>query len=279
MPIEIPRALSAHDREAIKGLLDIVGTNEPTLEQIWLCMDAVWDQLGCDNRNVDLERIDAFYHHPVWLLNGLFIEQHSQSLQNREIVSDWIAKRGLRRIADFGGGFGTLARMIAAKCPQADVEVIEPYPHPFAIAKSREFTNTSYRKDLSGAYDLIVAMDVFEHVSDPLRMVHETAHHLKRGGIYLTANCFYPVIKCHLPVTFHFRHSWNLAMRMMKMRLMEAVCYGSAFQKTGNGGLRAARIVEAVSRLTFPTMELSRAARSRLRLRTRLRSAVAYLAH
>ena len=32
MPIEIPLALSVHNREAIEGLLDIVGTNEPALE-------------------------------------------------------------------------------------------------------------------------------------------------------------------------------------------------------------------------------------------------------
>src|SRR5262249_10602611 len=134
---------SAHDREAIEGLLEIVGTNEPTLEQIWLCMDVVWDQLGCNNRSTDVEKIEAFYCHPIWLLNGLFIEQHSESLRHRERVSDWIAKRGAKRIADFGGGFGTLARMIAVKCPQSDVEVIEPYPHPLAVAKSEEFANVS----------------------------------------------------------------------------------------------------------------------------------------
>src|SRR4029079_10068652 len=107
-------------------------------------------------------------------------------------------------------------------------------------------------------------------------MVYETANHLKRGGIYLTANCFYPIIKCHLPVTFHFQRSWNLAMRVMKLYPREAVGYGFAFQKTGNAGLQGARVVEVVSRLSFAVVEGSRAARSRLKLGTRFRTAVAF---
>jgi len=277
MPIEI-HTLFADDREAIEDLLDIVGTYEPSLEQIWLCMDAVWDQLGCDNKYVDLERMSQFYSHPVWLLNGLFIEQHALSLKNREIVSDWIAERGARRIADFGGGFGTLARMIAGKCPRADVDVIEPFPNQFAIQKSKKFTNIRYQKRLDGLYDLIVAMDVFEHVSDPLRLVRETAEHLRRNGIYLTANCFHPVIKCHLPITFHFRRSWNMALRMMKLRHLEDVCYGGAFRKVGDGGIIAARVVESVSRSSFLAAEWSNAVRSQLRVRTRIQDAIARIA-
>jgi 2-polyprenyl-3-methyl-5-hydroxy-6-metoxy-1,4-benzoquinol methylase len=279
MPIEIPRAFSVKDRTEIEKLLNMVGTNEPTLERIWLCMDSIWDELRCDNKNPDIHKLEAFYRHPVWLLNGLFIEQHEESLQNRESISDWIAARGVRRVADFGGGFGTLARMIATKCPQTYIEVIEPYPHPAAVAKSRQFTNISYRRELCGEYDVIVAMDVFEHVSDPLRLVYQTARYLTCDGIYLTANCFYPVIKCHLPVTFHFRHSWNWVMRMMRLRFIESVCYGCAFQKTGPADLLAARVLEVVSSLSFSVIEASREARSRLKLRTRLRKAFARVAH
>jgi 2-polyprenyl-3-methyl-5-hydroxy-6-metoxy-1,4-benzoquinol methylase len=274
MPIEIPDTVVGNDREAIERLLRMIDTDDPTLEQIWSCMDVVWDELRCDNKHVDVHKFDVFYRHPVWLLNGLFIEQHAESLRNREIISNWIAQTNGRRIADFGGGFGTLARMIATKRPQVDIDVIEPYPHPLAIMKSQKFTNISYRTALCGEYDLIVAMDVFEHVPDPLRLVYETARYLKCGGIYLTANCFYPVIKCHLPVTFHFRRSWNSAMGMMRLRPIESVCYGFAFEKTGNANLATVRILEVASSLAFAVKEASRAARSRLKLRTRLRNAL-----
>ena len=43
----------------------------PTLEQLWLLMDEVWVELDCDQKIID-ERIDKYYSHPVWLLNGLF---------------------------------------------------------------------------------------------------------------------------------------------------------------------------------------------------------------
>jgi hypothetical protein len=272
MPIEFPLSMSTADRAAVETLLRRVGTKEPTLQQIWFCLDAVWDELGCNNRKLDPIKIATFYSHPVWLLNGLFAEQDFASLRNREIVADWIAKKQPRRIADFGGGFGTLARMVAAKCPQAHVEVIEPFPHPVAIEQSSKFSNVTYVKSLSGSYDAIIAMDVFEHVNDPLGLVHETAPYLRNGGIYLTANNFYPVIKCHLPVTFHFRHSWKRVMKMMNLRHIEDIIYGSAFQKTGNGGIVAVRVFEFFSRLFFPITEPSRALRSRLKLRTRLGS-------
>jgi 2-polyprenyl-3-methyl-5-hydroxy-6-metoxy-1,4-benzoquinol methylase len=273
MSIEVPDTLSASDREAVKCMLEKMGTSSPTLEEMWLCMDHVWDRLRCDNRRLDPEKLDSFYSHPVWLLNGLFIEQHSESISNRELISNWIVQTGAARIADFGGGFGTLARMIASKCPHAQIEVIEPYPHPVAVVKSRDFANLSFRKELAGTYDLIVAMDVLEHVPHPLQLVSKTAYYLKIGGIYFTANCFYPVIKCHLPSTFHFRNSWKLAMSAINLRHVGDVSYGSAFEKTGASSIRRARLIEARSRLSFALLEL----RSKLKLRSRLRSFLARL--
>jgi SAM-dependent methyltransferase len=280
MPIEIQHlALSPRDRHTIKKLLDRVGTDEPTFEQMWRCMDAVWDELGCDNRNLNSKKIEAFYRHPVWLLTGLWIEQQPECLGCREIIADWTANRGARRIADLGGGFGTLARMIATKCQNVEVDIVEPFPQQLAIEKSVGLSNISYKKSLSGSYDIIIALDVFEHLDDPLRTVHETAVHLKLGGIYLTGNCFYPIIKCHLPATFHFRHSWNVAMKAMGFEYIENVSYGSAFLKTSNTSLAMARVVEAGSRIAFPVLEAWGTVRPRLRLRTRFRSVRAYFAN
>lgn len=46
------------------------------LEQLWQVMDEPWKEFGCDPNVMD-ERIGAYYSHPVWVLNGLFIEQHA----------------------------------------------------------------------------------------------------------------------------------------------------------------------------------------------------------
>lgn len=125
------------------------------LHDIWALMDAAWDECGCDPLILD-ERIRQFYAHPVWLLNGLFIEQDSESLFNRITFANYIQRLSPKRIADFGGGYGTLARMIGSKCPDAEVFIIEPHPHAAAIELAQQTPNVKYAPDFSGTYDVIV---------------------------------------------------------------------------------------------------------------------------
>ena len=49
------------------------------------------------------------------LLNGLFIEADATSMMHRRAIADWVVERGasIRKLLDFGGGFGTLASLIA----------------------------------------------------------------------------------------------------------------------------------------------------------------------
>lgn len=219
----------------------------PNLEEVWGLMNVIWDELDCDPFVMD-ERIGKYYSHPVWLLNGLFIEQHPQSIQNRKLFVDWVVRQSPSRLAEFGGGFGSLARMVGQKLPATEIEVIEPHPHPIAIARANKTGNVRYKPALSGEYDLIIATDVFEHVPDPLQLVFDTAQHLRRGGQYLIANCFAPVILCHLPQTFHFFHSWDNSMNAIGLIPSERVAYGRAFINSGEFDLDAGRDVENVSR-------------------------------
>jgi len=206
-------------------------------------MDEAWVQLDCDERRID-ERVVRFYRHPVWLLNGLFIEQDEESQKNRRQFASWISELSPTRVADFGGGFGGLARMIGAMNPESEVEVIEPHPHPGAIALASSTPNVRYREELTGKYDVIVATDVFEHVADPLALAFETGQFLQRGGTYLMANCFYPMIRCHLSITYHFRYTWKSAMEAMGFQPKDAVVYGQSFTLGSALDLTAGRIVE-----------------------------------
>ncbi len=215
----------------------------PSLEQLWSVMDEPWRALHCDPNVMDA-RIGDYYAHPVWLLNGLFIEQHAVSLDHRRRFTDWAAALEPLRVADYGGGFGSLARMIGEACPDAQVEVIEPHPHPLAIARAAQTPNVRYSPELGEGYDVLIATDVFEHVPDPLALVAETAAALKPGGRYLIANCFHPVILCHLPQTFHFRQSWAQALAAMGLTPAEPVVYGQAFVRRGALDLQAARRIE-----------------------------------
>lgn len=248
---------SAHASDGSAWLTNTLshwGGRYPSLDQIWGLMDETWEALGCDTAQMD-QRICAFYAHPVWLLNGLFIEQHPESLAHRREFARWIAGHSPRRVADFGGGYGTLARMIGSLCSGTEVEVIEPHPHPAAIERSAATANVRYRLALTGEYDILIATDVFEHVPDPLALVEQTAHHLRVGGYYLIANCFWPVIRCHLPQTFHFRYTWDSALAALGLIPRDTVSYGRAFERRGELRLAPARVRERRSRKLFPWVQ------------------------
>lgn len=226
----------------------------PSLEDMWGLMDEAWVKHGCTVRSLD-KRVEAFYQHPVWLLNGLFIERDSTSMAHRSKFAEWIGAQGPRRLADIGGGFGTLARMVGRACPSCDVEVIEPHPFDAAIDLAQEVPNAQFKENLTGEYDILVATDVFEHVSDPLGLVAATGKHLSPGGQYLIANCFWPVIECHLPCTFHSRYSWNAALCAMGFQRRGKVSYGTVFVRGEDLDLNRARRVERVSRWLFPLLD------------------------
>lgn len=239
------KLISASDQQWLSDVLRTFN-GLPNLEALWSLMDKLWHDFGCDPMVMDA-RIGAYYAHPVWLLNGLFIEQHAESLNNRAQFKDWAVKKAPQRVAEFGGGFGGLARMIGAELPSATIEIIEPHPTPIGISRAEKTTNVRYRPEMVGEYDVLIATDVFEHVPDPLQLLYETAQHLRVGGHYLIANCFFPVIRCHLPQTFHFRHSWDAAMQAMGLEPAEKVVYGRAFVRCGALNLKAARQVEEQS--------------------------------
>ena len=244
--------LSIAERSYFERVLD--NLEAPDLKRMWALMDEAWIECGCDPEIVD-ERINKFYSHPVWLLNGLFIEQHTESLKNRQEFSAYVARIKPRRIADFGGGYGTLSRMIGECCPETEVHIVEPHPHNMAVSLTAKTKNVRFIPEFTGEYDILVATDVFEHVPDPLLLAEHAARHLRMGGQFVIANCFWPVIRCHLPSTFHFRWSWDKAMRAMNLLPGEKVAYGRAYEKVGPVSAAAARKIERRSKLFFPVIE------------------------
>jgi len=218
----------------------------PSLKEIWREMDIVWEYYNCDATVMD-ERVSQFYKHPIWLLNGFFVENDKLSKANRDFFLKWIIDKSPKRIADFGGGFGTLARMIAEALPESNVEVIEPHPSAIALHRAKRFKNLSYKVEFVGEYDLIIATDVYEHVQDPVFLFIQTASFLRAQGYYLTANCFAPVIKCHLPQNFHFSQSWDHVVKAMGMNISNRMLYGTVFKRTSDLKITKSRILEQKS--------------------------------
>ena len=262
----IPPLVNAYLNEEEKFYLKDIFTRHqgyPSLEQLWMLMDQQWNANGCDPMLID-HRVSSFYRHSVWLLNGLFIEQDPESLKYRNAFATWVKDKAPARVADFGGGFGSLARLIGAALPGTQVEVVEPHPHPAAIALAEQTPNVRYVPELSGVYDLMIATDVFEHVPDPIGLALSTASHLCVGGRYLIANCFAPVIKCHLPHLFHLQIGWDEAMRAMGLEPQEKVKYARAFERIDALNEQAARNIETLSYRLYPWLSILSKGRSRV---------------
>ena len=238
--MQISNALAPEDYKTIRGMLDkFPNSSDVALEQIWQLMDKVWDDIGCNNHDLDQEKVTAFYKHPIWLLNGFFIEQHELSLQHRHAISEWIVNNLNQKngtVLDFGGGFGTLAKMIADKSNLLKVDIYEPYPSDFAISQCSSYSSINFVADFSKKYDCLVSTDVLEHVSDPLELFGQMIEFVNLNGYLIIANCFYPVIKCHLPSTFHFRYSFDQFAETMGLKVI-GICEGShatIYQKMSN---------------------------------------------
>lgn len=262
VPLLIRDYLSDHERDYLHKVFELYG-GFPSFDQLLKLMDEQWVDHRCNPLLMD-ERITAFYSHPVWLLNGLFIEQDPQSLAHREAFTNWVTSQTPERVADFGGGFGGLARLIGAASPQTSVEVIDPHPHPSAIALAGETSNVRFVPELTGNYDVIIATDVFEHVPEPIQLAASTARHLRIGGKYLIANCFAPVIACHLPQLFHLSIGWDQAMSSMGLKPQDQIRYGRVYQRTGLVNEAAAKQVEDLSMNLYPWIRLLPKGQSRI---------------
>jgi 2-polyprenyl-6-hydroxyphenyl methylase/3-demethylubiquinone-9 3-methyltransferase len=137
-----------------------------------------------------------------------------------------------------------------------DVTIIEPYPSEYGRARFADVQQVNYAADLGVGYDAVIAQDVLEHVEDPVALAYKLAVSVRPGGELIFANCFYPVIRCHLPRTFHLRHTFALHMSAMGLRYTGCVPSCPHIQIFQRGiiepDLNRARQVETLSRLLGP---------------------------
>jgi Methyltransferase domain len=218
--------LTQKEHEEINRLLAFSEHSPIEVTDLWRMMDIVWDEMGCDSDKLTPEKISAYYSHPVWTLNGLFIEQDDVSMGHREAIASWIVNNQIASLLDYGGGFGTLARLIATKESSIKINIHEPFPSQLAMSKMKEFPNVTFVSSADQDYDCIICVDVLEHVDKPLELFAAMIESAKVDGYLVVANCFYPDIKCHLPSTFHFRHTFDVFAKMMGLQVV-GICKDS----------------------------------------------------
>lgn len=263
-----PAGLSGAELAELERLLAQL-PSPPTVQALWRLMDAAWAELGCDERRPDPARLGAFYRHPVWTLNGMFVEQDPESWGHREAIVRWLAPQTTGAILDYGGGYGSLARMAAAALPALRVEVFEPYPSAAALARAAALPNLRYVDAPGRGYSAVLCLDVLEHLIDPLPDLAQMAGALAPGGRLVIANHFYPAIRCHLPGTFHLRYSFALIARLAGLA-WAGRCPGSpatVYRRVGRRApsLGALRRAERLSRALYPALWGAHRAYRRLR--------------
>jgi 2-polyprenyl-3-methyl-5-hydroxy-6-metoxy-1,4-benzoquinol methylase len=198
------------------------------MKQKSLCkeIDRVWEELHLNNKiplTSQIESVRLFYAHPVWKANSLFSMYDPISQLHRNSIAHFIKSLDVLKIADYGGGSGELCKKILqfSDCALISLDVIEPY----IDNKVDEYSQIAFRRNLEGYYDLIIAQDVLEHLDNPLEVIKEMIDHLNDGGFLLFANCFYPIIKCHLPSNFYLRHIFPYIMKLLGFSQYARVLY------------------------------------------------------
>lgn len=253
--------LTTLEKSEIEKLLKREDINiKDDLEQMWYLMDLIWDDYDCDNVNFNWDQIGHFYSHPVWLLNGLFQEQHTLSMQHRHAISDWVVKHKCTNVVDYGGGFGTLARLVADKDSSINMDIYEPHPSEFGLKRATEYKNIKIIDELENNYDCLLSTDVLEHVVDPLKDFSKMVKSVKIDGHLIIANAFYPMIKCHLPHVFHFRYTLNIFAKMMGLKVVGKLegSHATIYKKVEDvePNWLKIRFYERVSRFIFPAIEI-----------------------
>ena len=252
--------LTTIERAEIEKLLKRQDDNLNDLNQMWYLMDLVWDDFECDNQKLNWEKIGKFYSHPVWLLNGLYIEQDEVSMGHRHAISDWVINNNLMNVVDYGGGFGTLARLVAQKKKEIKIDIYEPHPSVFGLKRASEYQNITVINQLEkDYYDCLLSTDVLEHVPDPLNDFSKMIDSVKVGGYLVIANAFFPMIKCHLPQNFHFRYTFNKFAKMMGLEVVGILegSHATIFKKISvvKPQWKKIRFYEKLSRVSFPIIE------------------------
>jgi len=245
-------AVSCHTLSYLEENFDRLGD----VNDIWQAMDEEWDRCGASFNPENQEAVSRFYASPVWTLNGLFTEVDPISVGHRRAIAEHISRVQPKVVVDYGGGFGSLARQVAQRLPEASVILVEPYPSEFALLLAQDHANMEIRSELPERCDVIVAQDVLEHVLDPICDFAMLLGTVAPGGLAITANCFKPVIKCHNPGAFHLNFTFKRVTPPLGCNYVGKVLgaeHAEIYQRTrADPSLEAARLRERLSKGLYP---------------------------
>jgi len=240
-----------------KYLKDFNESNPPKVDDMWKIMNQIWDDMGLNNKDYNSEQLSRYYSHPVWFLNGLFVESDQESMNNRKSLAGFFKNKKNLAILDYGGGFGTLAKEITKITLSSKVDIYEPYASKYANENIQDFKNLKIVNKLKeNYYDVLVNTDILEHVEKPIELIAIYNKCLKKGGMLISHWNFTPCIKCHLPKHFHFRYNFNRVVPLLGFtKEIKNDRHGHYFKKIRNvriENLEKAYKREKYSKMIYP---------------------------
>ena len=258
------KELSVADLTSVQGeyLSRFTDQTIPLVEWVWGEMDRVWNELQLDSRrSLKGQKIGEFYSHPIWILNGVFTATDPVSVQNRKAIAATLFRLGVVDIADYGGGFGELAKNIHAVNPDARIDIVEPFPSKFGANQVGNLDGIRFTKDFKGLFDCVVAQDVLEHIERPLELAVRMVNATKPDGFLIFANCFSPVIKCHLPSTFYLRHTFSYVAQALGLTFIgriDGADYALIFKHSGDIDHKKLRRRMIIAKAIGPVLNILR---------------------
>jgi len=145
------------------------------------------------------DRLGAWFSQFPWfqrlfygVLNALFLRAWYVRREVRRLLDAYPPSRPVR-VLDAGTGFGQYAYFVARECPNARVRAVDI--KPIYLDRARTFVNQTAQApqitwsvdDLThlraeGPFDLILSVDVMEHIADDRAVFEHFARVLRPGG-------------------------------------------------------------------------------------------------
>jgi len=170
-------------------------------------------------------------------------------------IAELLGRRGLRagyRALDYGAGTGRLATLLVQLGAAVDgVEAAEP-----ARLEAKRRYGYEFYPDLSAvpasSYDFVIAVEVIEHLTDPLTVLRELRKVLKPGG------CFFLTTPNARGLTARvYRAQWREAVNPFHLVLFTNAALYIALERAGFGEIERIRF-SPVGQSSWPRKALHR---------------------
>jgi SAM-dependent methyltransferase len=133
------------------------------------------------------EEIAQFYRESECLSRDLeaWHETPERQAWTQAIVAVAAANE-VKTVLDVGAGTGHDIKAVIAACPDVQAAAVEPNDAMRALLSS-EMDVASELSKVAGIFDLVICVDVLEHVAEPVALLNQIAERVKLGGLLVEA--------------------------------------------------------------------------------------------